>query len=74
MLGIRWKLYALAGLAFLAALFGWRKAGIKSALEHERSKQKDMDHEHAQDIDDAVADGRRDPDRLRDYDDRGYRD
>lgn len=74
MFGVRWKLFALIGLAFLAALFGWRKAGINAALSKERSKQKDMDYEHAQDIEDAVARGRHDTGGVRDYKDRGYRD
>lgn len=74
MLGIRWKLYALAALAFLAALFGWRKAGINAALDDERTKQKDMDYEHAQDIEDSVSRGRHDAGGVRDYEDRGYRD
>lgn len=74
MLGVRWKLYALAALAFVAALFRWRKTGINAALERERAIQKDADYEHANSIEDAVSLGRNDPDQLRKYDDRGYRD
>lgn len=73
MLGIRWKLYALTGLVFLTALFGWRKTGINAALERERSDKKDMDYEHARDFEDSVARGRHDTGGVRDYEDRGYR-
>ena len=33
------KLYALIGLAFVVGLLGWRRSGIKAALNKERVKQ-----------------------------------
>ena len=33
------KLYGLIGLAFVVGLLGWRRSGIKSALNKERVKQ-----------------------------------
>ena len=69
----RTKLYALAALAFVLGLLGWRRAGIKAALERERLDRKLKDYAHADEIEDRVDRSRADPDRLRKYDDAGYR-
>ncbi len=61
-----------AGLAALGALF---IALIRrDARRDERRDAKMKDYEHAEDIEDDVARGRADPERLRKYDGAGWRD
>ena len=69
----RAKLYGLAALAFALGILGWRKAGINVALRRERMAQTLKDYEHADEIEHRVDDSRSDADRLRKYDDSGYR-
>ena len=69
----RAKIYGLAVLAFALGILGWRKAGINVALRRERMAQTLKDYKHADEIEHRVDDSRSDADRLRKYDDSGYR-
>ncbi len=61
-----------AGLAALGAVV---MALIRmDAKRDERRNAQLKDHEHAEDIEDDVARSRADPERLRKYDDTGWRD
>ena len=64
------KLYAI-----LAALFTGLLAWLR--LDAKRDAKQDAqfeDHEHAQDINDRVSDSRADPNRLRKFENAGFRD
>ena len=73
---ISWLTGGAAPWAALAALL----AAIAAAwLRRDAARDRDRkaaieDHNHAQDIEDRVADARADPERLRAFDEAGYRD
>ena len=61
-----------AALSAVAALFlAWLRY---DARRDARRNAQIKDYEHAEDIEDAVTRNRADPERLRKYDDAGYRD
>ena len=63
-------IYALLA-ALGAALMGWLR---HDARRDQRRDAQIKDFEHAEDIADAVTRNRADPERLRPFDDAGYRD
>lgn len=67
-----------SGAAIWAALAGAIAAGgawiARSARIRAEASAKEKDHEHAEAVEDRVSRDRADPDRLRPFDDAGFRD
>ena len=63
--------YIVGFVAVVGGLLGWNAKSKRDAVKKERAEAKEADHEHAEDIRDRVANA---DERLREFDDAGFRD